>query len=142
MIRYADSPNCRQVELIGYFGEKSGSWQCGCCDNCSGTHSPVLETADPANVRVVLRAAELFNGRLGAVKLAQILSGSRNAGIIAGNWHRNVCFGTLRKLKTAQLEELIRGLLDNGDLERIERGGYPCIRLSAQGREKLYSGLL
>ena len=87
---------------------------------------------------MVLRAAELLNGRIGAGKMAQILSGSRSAGIVAGNWHRNTCFGALRKLKLAKVEQVIRTLTSAGYLERIERGGYPCIRLSLPGKVKLY----
>ena len=140
VVKYACSHNCRQKELIAYFGEKDDSWHCGNCDNCAG-HSPAsLQTRGitESEVRIVLRAAELFNGRIGAGKMAQILSGSRSAGIIAGNWHRNACFGVLRKLKQSGVEQIIRALLDSGDLERIERGGYPCIRLSLQGRGRLY----
>ena len=140
VIRYASSSDCRQKELIGYFGEKPDNWQCNSCDNCSG-HSPEALHAQGISdddIRVALRGAELFNGRIGAVKLAQILAGSRSAGIIAGNYHRNVCFGALRKLKVTRVEELIRSLISSGLLERIERGGYPCIRLSAAGKAKLY----
>ena len=140
VVKYASSRNCRQKELIGYFGEKDDSWHCGNCDNCSGRSPASLQTRGitESEVRIVLRAAELFNGRIGAGKMAQILSGSRSAGIIAGNWHRNACFGVLRKLKQTGVEQLIRALLDSGDLERIERGGYPCVRLSLQGRGRLY----
>ena len=142
VIHYATTSDCRQKELIGYFGEKPDNWQCNCCDNCAG-HSPeaLLASGISENdIRVALRGAELFNGRIGAVKLAQILAGSRSAGIIAGNYHRNVCFGALRKLKASKVEELIRSLIASGLLERVERGGYPCIRLSASGKAKLYEG--
>ena len=37
-----------------------------------------------------------------------------------------------------KVEQIIRALLDSGDLERVERGGYPCIRLSARGEARLY----
>ena len=46
----------------------------------------------------------------------------------------------VEKLKAAKVEELIRSLIASGLLERVERGGYPCIRLSASGKAKLYEG--
>lgn len=140
VVKYASSHNCRQKELIGYFGEKDDSWHCGICDNCAGNSPDSLKSKgiSDKDIRIVLRAAELFNGRIGAGKMAQILAGSRSAGIVAGNWHRNACFGILRKLKQSNVEQIIRALLDSGDLERIERGGYPCIKLSGQGEKKLY----
>ncbi len=138
MINYAQSRRCRQVELIEYFGENSEAWQCGCCDHCSGdpvtAEIPGVRSGD---IRIALRGADLLNGRVGIGKLGQILSGSRSATIIAGNWHHNACFGSLRHLKSAAVEKLLRQLADAGDLERIDRSGYPCIKISASGRKKL-----
>ena len=37
-----------------------------------------------------------------------------------------------------QLDGYVADVLDSGDLERVERGGYPCIKLSEQGRQRLY----
>ena len=91
----------------------------------------------PGDIRIALRGADLLNGRVGIDKLGQILSGSRSATIIAGNWHHNACFGSLRHLKSATVEKLLRQLIDAGDLERIDRNGYPCIKISASGRKKL-----
>ncbi len=138
MIHYARSRRCRQVELIGYFGENSDHWQCGCCDNCAGIFSgTAIPGISEKEIRIALRGAELLSGRVGIGKLGQILAGSRSASIIAGNWHRNGCFGSLRHLKSAGVEKLLRHLENSGWLERVERGGYMCIRISAAGRAKL-----
>ncbi|MBR2625653.1 MAG: RecQ family ATP-dependent DNA helicase [Lentisphaeria bacterium] len=140
MVNYARSRRCRQVELIEYFGEKSDNWHCGCCDHCAGKSGTIaIDGIDENVIRIALRGVDLLNGRVGLGKLGQILSGSRSASIVAGNWHRNACFGCLRQLKSAAVEELLRQLLDSGYLERVDRGGYPCIVLSDQGYRKLYS---
>jgi superfamily II DNA helicase RecQ len=126
------------VELIEYFGENSESWQCGCCDNCAGTgQMAAVPGVKSADIRIALRGADLLNGRVGIGKLGQILAGSRSASIIAGNWHRNACFGSLRHLKAATVEKLLRQLESCGDLERVERSGFMCIRISAAGRRRL-----
>ena len=139
VVNYAGSCNCRQIELINYFGEKSPNWRCGCCDVCSGTlEAAAVAGVNDAEIRVALRAADLFSGRIGIGKLGQILAGSRSASIIAGNWHRNPSFGALRHLKSAKVEQLLRQLHDAGYFERIDRGGYPCIALSESGRAKLF----
>lgn len=140
MVNYARSRRCRQVELIEYFGEKSDNWHCGCCDHCAGKSGTIaIDGIDENVIRIALRGVDLLNGRVGLGKLGQILSGSRSASIVAGNWHRNACFGCLRQLKSAAVEELLRQLLDSGYLERVDRGGYPCVALSDQGYRKLYS---
>ncbi len=138
MINYAQSHRCRQVELIEYFGEKSDHWQCGCCDHCAGISSAaIIPGVTDKDIRIALRGADLMNGRVGIGKLGQILAGSRSASIISGNWHRNACFASLHHLKPAAVEKLLRQLADNGYLERIDRNGYPCIKISTSGREKL-----
>ena len=138
MINYARSHRCRQVELIEYFGENSDLWQCGCCDLCAGNSSAaIIPGVTDKDIRIALRGADLMNGRVGIGKLGQILAGSRSASIISGNWHRNTCFASLHHLKPATVEKLLRQLADNGYLERIDRNGYPCIKISTSGREKL-----
>ena len=140
VVHYGSSRNCRQAELTGYFGEKQSQWRCGICDNCIGSSPEALQESgiSDSDIRLALRAAELLNGRVGAGKLAQILAGSRSAAIVAGNWHRNACFGALRKLKLARIEQLIRSLISSGDLEKIERNGYPCLKLSEAGSRRLH----
>ncbi|MBR7120726.1 MAG: RecQ family ATP-dependent DNA helicase [Lentisphaeria bacterium] len=138
MMNYARSHRCRQVELIEYFGENSDSWQCGCCDHCAGSaRETEISGASERDIRIVLRGVDLLNGRVGIGKLGQILAGSRSASIIAGNWHHNACFGSLRHLKSATVEKLLRQLSDAGYLERTDRNGYLCIKISASGRRKL-----
>ena len=140
VVHYARSANCRQVGLIGYFGEVCDNWECGCCDICAGTSSAAgISGVSESDIRTALRAADIFSGRIGIGKLGQILAGSRSASIIAGNWHRNPCFGTLRKLRAAKIERLLRALTDSGELARIDRNGYPCIVLSEKGRARLHN---
>lgn len=137
VVNYARSANCRQVELTGYFGEDCENWRCGCCDICAGAVTSTVAGISESDVRVALRAADIFSGRIGIGKLSQILAGSRSASIIAGNWHRNPCFGALRKLRQAKIESLLRALTDSGELARIDRNGYPCVALSEKGRVRL-----
>ena len=139
VIDYATSGNCRQQQLIRYFGENDRFWSCGNCDNCAGSSEDTLAAVGVSaqDIRIALRAAEYFNGRIGIGKLGQILAGTRSAGIIAGNWHRNPCFGTLRKLRSAKIEKLLRALNNSGDLEKVERNGYPCIKISEKGLKTL-----
>ena len=141
VVAYAQSTRCRQVELIEYFGEDSADWRCGCCDICGGRGTSGAAGFRDDDIRVALRAADIFSGRIGIGKLGQILSGSRSASIIAGNWHRNPCFGALRHLRAAKVEQMLRALMDSGDLGRIDRNGYPCVTLSEQGRKKLLNGV-
>ena len=136
---YAESSVCRRKLLLHYFGEEYAPENCGNCDNCAGSSEDTLAAVGVSaqDIRIALRAAEYFNGRIGIGKLGQILAGSRSAGIIAGNWHRNPCFGTLRKLRSAKIEKLLRALNNSGDLEKVERNGYPCIKISEKGLKTL-----
>lgn len=83
---YARAHRCRQAVLVSYFGEDLREWRCGSCDNCTGSSSgsggalrEVTDAAEEGVVRRILEAVEDFDGRIGAGKLSQILSGSKSA---------------------------------------------------------------
>ena len=104
VVSYAKTRECRQAALIEYFGEKSDRWRCGCCDRCrrdGGTEARPVGAEELKTVTVILRAASYFDGRQGAGKLWQILSGARNAGHVGGNWHQSHFSARSRGLSSA-----------------------------------------
>ena len=137
VIAYAGSRRCRQATLIDYFGEDVTNWRCGCCDICSGEQTAWRDPSpeELRAVRIILLAAANFNGRIGGGKLAKILTGNS---AVDSPWLRNSGdFGKLRSWKENTVSALIHSLERSGALERIDREGFPCLGLSAQGEDVL-----
>ena len=137
VIAYANANRCRQATLIDYFGEDVDNWRCGCCDLCSGEGGSWREpTAEETRaIRLILLAAANFNGRIGSGKLSKILAGSSD---IDSHWLRNSGdFGKLHSWKVNAISDLIHSLERSGALERIDREGFPCLKISEVGEEVL-----
>ena len=130
--------------LGSYFGEDLREWRCGSCDNCTGSSSgsggalrEVTDAAEEGVVRRILEAVEDFDGRIGAGKLSQILSGSKSAELTGRGFHRNRHFGRLAPLKQTKIMAYLKSLELGGYLGRVERGDFPCLELTARGLEVL-----
>lgn len=97
----------------------------------------VTDAAEEGVVRRILEAVEDFDGRIGAGKLSQILSGSKSAELTGRGFHRNRHFGRLAPLKQTKIMAYLKSLELGGYLGRIERGDFPCLELTARGLEVL-----
>ena len=73
LIAFLETPGCRRVPLLGYFGETPAP-ACGNCDNCLSP--PVLKDATEA-ARKLLSAAYRTGQRFGAGHLIDVLTGKR-----------------------------------------------------------------
>ena len=137
VVTYASAHRCRQATLIDYFGEDVTSWRCGCCDICSGEDGSLRDPTpeEYRAVRIILLAVANFNGRIGAGKLAKVLTGSSE---IDSPWLRNSGdFGKLAAWKQNSVAALLHSLERSGALERVDQGGFPCLQLSEQGEDVL-----
>ena len=69
---YAESPVCRRMQLLHYFGEEYKEGNCGMCDNC--VH-PRERFDGTEAVGVVLEAVKQTNERFGLVHLVNVIRG-------------------------------------------------------------------
>ena len=135
VVTYASTHKCRQAVLIDYFGEDVTSWRCGCCDICSGDNSALRSPTPEENraIRIILLCAANFDGRIGGGKLSRILTGSAE---IESAWMRNSGdFGKLSSWKLNTVSALVLSLERAGALERIDREGFPCLKISELGED-------
>ena len=135
VVTYASSRKCRQAVLIDYFGEDVTNWRCGNCDICADSSSNMREPTPEERraIRMILLCAANFNGRLGSGKIAKILTGSSE---IESPWMRNSGdFGKLSSWKLNAVSALIHSLERSGALERVDQGGFPCLKISEMGED-------
>ena len=139
VISFAQTRGCRQAALIGYFGEKSQSWQCGCCDNCDRSaqlkgKAHELTKEEVEDTVAILECVQRFNGRFGRGKLSLILCGARRTEILNLHVHNSAHFGVLKHWKQDQVLDYLRALEKAGLLKATD-SDYPCLMLTAAGED-------
>lgn len=139
VIAFARTKKCRQAELIGYFGEKSESWNCNCCDNCdqSNQFKGKMHELSPEELDAVvsmLECVQRFNGRFGRGKLSLIMCGARRTEILNLNVQHSQHFGILRAWKQDQILDYLRAL-EKAGLLTATQNEYPCLMLTDAGED-------
>jgi ATP-dependent DNA helicase RecQ len=130
--RYADSDICRRVPLLGYFGERFATENCGMCDNCLAGEKVKVDITIPAQkfLSCVKRTGEIF----GMVHVTDVLLGSENQRVLKFG-HQNVStYGIGKDLARDQWMLVARQLIQKDLLIQDEHGS---LRLSQKAYEAL-----
>ena len=133
---YCYTRKCRQAYIIGYFGEKIGSWHCGCCDLCAGINANLsrpASSADLAQAKRILQALELVDGEFGRRRFLGMLLGHDDSNMAL---HQHPSRGRLKSYGEKRTENLLNALEMQGYLQ-IGSGEYPCLELSRKGLDAL-----
>jgi ATP-dependent DNA helicase RecQ len=130
--RYAASVTCRHRSLVGYFGEKYSTNDCGACDYCLDE----LETAaDPIVVaRKILSCVARVGQRFGVAHVANVLCGSETDQITNRGHHQLTTFGLLRDSTTPEVRGYIEQLIAHGYLRQTD-DAFPVVMLTERGVE-------
>ena len=148
VIRFAQSTNCRQTEILRYFGEQDGE-ACGTCDNCRRAKSPpasgtssMAHTGDGTMlpvVRMVLSGVARTHGRFGKQIIAQMLCGSRSAKVSKWKLDRLSTFGLLSHLTQGEAVMLIDAILEIGLIEQTDVDRFrPVLNLTERGEDVVH----
>lgn len=132
LTRYADSETCRRVPLLGYFGEKFTTENCGMCDNCLASEKEQVDITIPAQkfLSCVKRTGELF----GMAHVTDVLLGSGNQKVLKFG-HQNIStYGIGKDLTREQWMLVARQLIQKGLLAQDEHGS---LRLSQKAYDVL-----
>ena len=145
VVRYAQSPRCRQATILTYFGDNAAD-NCNRCDRCGRSpgwpklmfqqpadrkteiaqeehHKPIPSCADDSLVPLLDRVVDAIgriHGRLGKHLISQYLCGSKNAKVQKLNLHRLSGFGMLDGLRQSDGVSLVDALLAAGVLRQQE----------------------
>jgi ATP-dependent DNA helicase RecQ len=150
MVRFALSRDCRQQEILRYFGEGDAK-TCGHCDNCAkrapkGVSSARQNAAasgreDEAlakTVRMILSGVARTQARFPCGKnlIAQMLCGSGSAKMAKLRMDRLSTFGLLSHLKQIEVVALIDCLIAAEYLQQTELDRFrPVVQLTDLGAE-------
>jgi ATP-dependent DNA helicase RecQ len=154
VVKYANTRNCRQLEILDYFGDPHRE-VCGSCDRCdpSGKNTKqtkaVTSSATPSNsntqldtdrlsqvARMALSGVARADARFGKKLIAQMLFGSDSAPVRKWKLERLSTYGLLSHLQLGEVEQILDALMAAGlvlqkDIDRFR----PVVELSPEGSE-------
>ncbi len=127
---YAESPVCRRIIQLSYFGETFAG-NCGNCDNCRYP-KPVEDWTIEAQkfLSCVARCQERF----GMAHIIDVLRGSRNEKVLRHNHDQLSTHGIGKNLNVDAWRLLGRTLIQQGVLDETS-DGYSVLKLNAQSWE-------
>lgn len=155
VIRFAQTPRCRQLAVLNYFGDPDAQ-DCNNCDRCvvnnpglaikkamvSGDAIKAPSYSDEERevltkaVRIVLSGLARTHGRFGKGIVAQMLAGSQNKKVQQLKLDRLSTYGLLKGLKQAQVGELLDSVCNVGLAEQLEvTQRRPTLKLTGLGEE-------
>jgi ATP-dependent DNA helicase RecQ len=140
MMAYAYARSCRRAFLLGYFGDEVH--RCGGdalpCDTCEARHGDApLSDEDHLLVRKVLSCVARVNGAFGRKRIALCLAGSDAREVVDAGLHKLSTFGVLRGRPIAWVLDVL-GTIEAAGLILSEGDDYPCLRITAAGREVMH----
>jgi ATP-dependent DNA helicase RecQ len=140
MMAYAYARGCRRAFPLGYFGDEAH--RCGgdalLCDTCAARHDDApLSDEEHLLVRKVLSCIARVDGAFGRKRIALCLAGSDAREVVDAGLHRLSTFGVLRGRPVAWVLDVL-GTLEAAGLILAEGDDYPCLRITAAGREVMH----
>ncbi|RLU94576.1 DNA helicase RecQ [Streptomyces griseocarneus] len=134
MLALCETVECRRVQLLAYFGERSGP--CGNCDTCL-TPAETWDGTIAAQkfLSAVLRLARERRQKFGAGQIIDILLGKKTAKVIQHDHDQLTVFGIGTELGVAEWRGVVRQLLAQG-LLAVE-GEYGTLVLTEASGEVL-----
>lgn len=131
LIAYCETPQCRRMPLLRYFGEESRP--CGNCDVCIDPP----ETIDGADLgRKALSIVSDTGERFGAVHIVDVLRGASTKRVKQFGHDKISGFGAGSVVKKEEWKSIIRQLVARGFLE-IDMQGFGGLRITEHGQEFL-----
>ncbi|MEV4974327.1 DNA helicase RecQ [Streptomyces scopuliridis] len=134
MLALCETVECRRVQLLAYFGQRSTA--CGNCDTCL-TPAESWDGTVPAQklLSTVVRLKRERNQKFGAGQITDILLGRKTAKVIQFDHDALSVFGIGTELREAEWRSVARQLLAQG-LIAVE-GDYGTLVLTDESGEVL-----
>lgn len=149
VVQFALSPECRQRQILDYFGERDGR-ACGHCDNCDRTGKAAapavpVELGDEAikTLRIALSGVARVQKRFrcGKMLIAQMLCGSASAKMARLGLDQLSTFGLLEHLTQPEVVTLLESLLATGHLAQTNVDPHrPVLELTSAGIDLMKGG--
>ena len=131
LVAYCESPACRRVALLAYFGETAEP--CGNCDMCLDPPETVDGTED---AQKALSAVYRTGQRFGAAHIIDVLRGAETEKIFTSGHHKLPTYGVGAERKKAEWQSILRQLVASGFLN-LDVKDYGGLALTERGAKLL-----
>lgn len=131
LVSYAETPGCRRVGLLAYFGEEATP-----CGNCDGCLAPKDTVDGTTNARKVLETVRATGERFGAHHVIDVLTGKGNERAEALHHVQLPVFGIGRDVRHQDWLHLVRQMV-GARLLIHDIGGHGGLAVSDGGRALL-----
>lgn len=128
LVTYCETPSCRRVSLLTYFGEPSEA--CGNCDVCL---SPGETIDGSVEARKIFEAVRATGERFGAMHIVDVLVAKANDKAVALKHTELPAFGLGKDRPRTEWQGIIRQLAGAGLLIH-DIGGYGGLSIAPKGR--------
>jgi ATP-dependent DNA helicase RecQ len=128
LVTYCETPSCRRVSLLTYFGEPSEA--CGNCDVCL---SPGETIDGSVEARKIFEAVRATGERFGAMHIVDVLVAKANDKAVALKHTELPAFGLGKDRPRTEWQGIIRQLAGAGLLIH-DFGGYGGLSIAPKGR--------
>ena len=126
--------------MLNHFGDKGSSEAKYCCDNCLIAQE--VDASQPKAVEelsqseraglIILDAVRRLPWKVGKLKLAQLLQGSKAKAMRQFRYDRSSYYGRLAVFKQSEIRTMIEQLIAQGYL-KVVGGDRPVLRLTPLG---------
>ncbi len=128
---YAESPICRRILLMSYFGEQYPKENCSCCDNCL-TQKKEVEAQDL--LLNMLEAIDALKQKFDADYVIAVLRGKTTPDIETYKHDELECFGSGQEVDEAMWNNVLRHAIVAGYINKdVEAMGI--LKITASGKK-------
>ncbi|MEM8688410.1 MAG: DNA helicase RecQ [Pseudomonadota bacterium] len=131
LVAYCESPTCRRVALLAYFGEASEP--CGNCDMCL---APPEMRDGTEEAQKALSAVYRTGQRFGAAHIIDILRGAETEKIFTSGHNKLPTYGVGADRKKAEWQSMLRQLVASGFL-KLDVKDFGGLALTEKGARLL-----
>lgn len=133
MTDFCESKECRVKMLLDYFGEETGDFACGTCDNC--LHPS--EEFDGTDIAVLaIRCVESLEVPFGAGYIVDVLRGSKSRKIKEKGHDKSPYFAAGAHISKENWDNYLKEIINAGYLSR-KGTKYPVIELNRRSADVL-----
>jgi len=131
LISFAESYDCRRIQLLNYFGENHKIGNCEMCDNCTTENDNLVDVTIEAQkfLSCIKRTGEIFGG----MYIIDVLRGSRSQKVIKNNHQNLSTYGIGNELSKEQWLNLSRQFVQKKLIEKDFE--YGSLIITNKGRD-------